>query len=218
MGVGVQIVRYASVIMLMSKRTQNLFFLLAITLFPAAVTAQDVVNIPDEIKRFVDGKRIPIALETGDLNADGRKDFVLVISDVVPEGAAYEEGAGERSVLILIRDANGSLNLAGRNDLVAMCKRCGGAFGDPFEGVVIKGTRFTVMNYGGSADRWSYSYTFNFSRRDNDWQLIRVEESNFHTLDPERTMKTRRYTPPKHFGLITFAEFDPEKFKGKGKR
>ena len=80
------------------------------------------------------------------------------------------------AVLILVRDSSGGLSLAARNDLVVLCKNCGGAFGEPFEGVVIKGSRFTVMNYGGSADRWSYSYTFDFSRRDRTWQVVRVEE------------------------------------------
>ena len=204
----------------MSKRTfTNWLFILVAVLFPAAAVAQqDVINVPNEVKQFVDQGKVPVALETGDLNADGRKDFILVISEVVPENAPYEEGDGERSVLILVRDSSGSLSLAARNDLVAMCKRCGGAFGDPFEGVVIKGTGFTVMNYGGSADRWSYSYTFNYSRRDRTWQLVRVEESHFHTLDPNRTMKTNRYTPPKHFGLITFAKFDPDNFKKKGSK
>ena len=193
-------------------------FIFAALLLPASAMAQDVINVPDEIKQFVGKERIPIALETGDLNADGRKDFVLVTSDVVPENAPYEEGAGERSVLILVREASGPLALAARNDLVAMCKNCGGVFGDPFDGVVIRGTRFTIMNYGGSNERWSYSYTFNYSSRDHTWQLVRVEESHFHALDPDRTMKTSRYTPPKHFGLITFGDFDPYKFKGKGKR
>lgn len=200
------------------SRLVKWFFVFAVCLLPAAATAQDEVKVPDEVKPFIEKGTIPIALETGDLNADGRQDLILVLSEIVPEGAGYEEGEGERSVLILARDANNALSVAGRNDLVALCKNCGGAFGDPFEGVVIKGTRFTVMNYGGSADRWSYSYTFAYSRRDRNWQIVRVEESNFHTLDPNRTMKTRIYTPPKNFGLITFTDFDPDNFKGKGKK
>lgn len=203
----------------MPKRTFTIWlFTIAMLILPAAAIAQEAIAVPDEVKRFVDRERIPIALEAGDINGDGRKDFILVVSEIVPDDAPYEEGDGERSAIILVRESDNSLTLAARNNLVAMCKRCGGAFGDPFEGVAIQGTRFTVMNYGGSAHRWSYSYTFNYSRRDKTWQLVRVEESNFHTLDPERTRKLRVYTPPKHFGLITFADFDPDNFQGKGKR
>ena len=210
----------------MSAQTQNTgrprfvtwLFIFAALLIPHAATAQEAVAIPDEVKRFVGTNRIPIALETGDLNGDGRKDLILVVSDVISEEDRYKEEAGARSVQILVRDDKGSLSLAAQNDLVALCRNCGGAFGDPFEGVVIRGTRFTVMNYGGSAERWSYNYTFNYSRRDRDWQLVRVEESHYNNTAPERTMKTNRYTPPKHYGLIAFSEFDPFKFKGRGKR
>jgi len=184
----------------------------------AALAQTDEVKVPAEIRPFIDKGKIAIALETGDLNADGRKDHVLVISEVVPEDAQWEEGAGARSVLILTRESNGSLALAARNDIVVYCKMCGGVFGDPFAGVTVAGTRFTINNYGGSNDRWSYTYTFAYSRRDNTWQLVRVEDESFHTLDPKRTMKRRIYTPPKNFGLISFADFDPDDFLKKGKK
>lgn len=191
----------------------------ALCLLPIAIAAQEgAILLPDEVKQFVEKDTVAIALETGDLNADGRGDYVLVTSEIVPKDAPYEEGAGERSVRILIRDAKASLTLAARNDLVAMCRNCGGVFGDPFEGVTVRGTKFTVSNYGGSNDRWAYSYTFAYSRRDRTWQAVRVEQTHFHALDPERTMRTRVYTPPKDFGLITFADFDPGNFRKKGRR
>jgi hypothetical protein len=87
-----------------------------------------------------------------------------------------------------------------------------------FAGVSIRGSSFTVNNYGGSNDRWSYSYTFAYSRRDSTWQLVRVEDESFHALDPKHTTKRRVYTPPKNFGLINFADFDPDNFMGKGKK
>jgi hypothetical protein len=176
------------------------------------------VVIPDEVKPFVEKGKLAIALEKGDLNADGRPDMILVTSEVIPENAEWEEGAGERSVLILTRESNGSLLLAARNDVIVYCRNCGGVFGDPFAGVDIKDTRFTVNNYGGSNDRWSYSYTFDYSRRDKMWQLVRVVDESFHTLDPKRTMKRRVYTPPKNFGLINFQDFDPDNYLGKGKK
>ena len=185
---------------------------------PIAVAQTDAVRVPEEVKPFIDKGAIPIAIETGDLNADGREDFILVSSGVIPENAPYEEGAGERSVLLLIRGAAGGLSLAARNNLAALCRNCGGVFGDPFAGINIRGTRFTVSNYGGSNSRWSYEYTFAWSRRDGTWQLVRVEESSFHALDPRKTTRTRIYTPPKDFGLINFEDFDPDNFKGKGRK
>ena len=197
----------------------RMLFLIAIALPISAAAQNDAVKVPDDVKPFIEKGMIPVALETGDLNADGRKDFVLVASPRVPEGATYDEaGDGARQTMILIGEANGGLTMAARNDYVVMCKNCGGVFGDPFAGVTVKGTRFTVSNYGGSNDRWGYDYTFDYSGRDKTWQLVRVEETSFHALDPVKTERKHIYTPPKNFGLINFADFDPDKYLAKGKK
>jgi hypothetical protein len=206
---------------------QNRAFLMnrpILTLFSAcllvatAAAQNDEIKVPDEVKPFVEKGKVPIALETGDLNADGRKDLILVTSEPIAEDAKWEEGAGERSVLILVREAGGALKSAARNDIIVYCRNCGGVFGDPFAGVDVRGTRFSINNYGGSNSRWSYSYTFDYSRRDGTWQLVRVVDESFHTLDPKNTTRRRTYTPPKNFGLITFADFDPDNYLGKGKK
>jgi len=200
------------------RRLSILAFCLVSMLSMSAAAQNDEIKIPNDVRPFIQKGLIAIALETGDLNADGRKDHILVVSEPVDENAAWEEGAGERSVMILVREPGGELRLAGRNDLVVLCRNCGGVFGDPFAGVSIRGSSFTVNNYGGSNDRWSYSYTFAYSRRDSTWQLVRVEDESFHALDPKHTTKRRVYTPPKNFGLINFADFDPDNFIGKGKK
>jgi hypothetical protein len=200
------------------KRISAASFAVCLALSITAFSQNDEVAIPADVKPFVEKGKIAIALEKGDLNADGRPDMILVTSEFIPENAEWEEGAGERSVLILVREADGSLRLAARNDIIVYCRNCGGVFGDPFAGVDVKGTRFTVNNYGGSNDRWSYSYTFDYSRRDKTWQLVRVVNESFHALDPKRTMKRRVYAPPKSFGLINFSDFDPENYLGKGKK
>ena len=197
----------------------KIFFLLAMILPFSAVAQNDAVKVPEEVKPFVEKGMIPIALETGDLNADGRKDFILVTSPRVPDGSMYDEaGDGARQTMILVRGADGTLSVAARNDEVVMCKNCGGVFGDPFAGVAIKGTRFTVSNYGGSNDRWAYDFTFGYSLRDKTWQLVRVEETSFHALDPVKTEKKHVYSPPKSFGLINFADFKEGEYLGKGKK
>ena len=200
------------------RRLSILAFCLVSMLSMSAAAQNDEIKIPNDVRPFIQKGLIAIALETGDLNADGRKDHILVVSEPVDENVAWEEGAGERSVMILVREPGGELRLAGRNDLVVLCRNCGGVFGDPFAGVSIRGSSFTVNNYGGSNDRWSYSYTFAYSRRDSTWQLVRVEDESFHALDPKHTTKRRVYTPPKNFGLINFADFDPDNFMGKGKK
>ena len=201
------------------KRPQILKSILLFCLLPLAVAAQnDPIKVPTEVKPFVLSGMVPIALESGDLNGDGTKDFILVLDKPFDEKAQVDEaGMDNRPMLILIRDAAGKLSLAARNDLVAYCRTCGGVMGDPFTGITIRGTGFTVDNYGGSSDRWSNSFTFDYSRRDREWQLTRVEQETFNTFTPDKVKKSV-FTPPKNFGLISFPDFDPQNFKGKGKR
>jgi hypothetical protein len=117
--------------------------------------------------------------------------------------------------LILVRHPGGALKEVKRNDRVVYCSTCGGMMGDPFQGVQAGPKTFTVSHYGGSGWRWSVDYTFKYSRRDNTWQLVRVAESSFHASAPDQG-KTAVYTPPKYYGKIDIAEFDPEHWKGQG--
>lgn len=185
----------------------------------SALAQEDDLKVPAEVKPFIEKGYVANALEAADLNGDGTKDYVLVVNIPRGEKAQYDDiGDEPRQTLILVRDSAGKLTLAARNDRVAFCRGCGGVFGDPFAGITVKPGRFTVMNYGGSNDRWSDEYTFAYSKRDQTWQLVRVEESTFRATDPNRTMRTVIRTPPKDFGLINFADFDPEKYRGKGQK
>ena len=108
--------------------------------------------------------------------------------------------------MILTRGGDGKLTLAKTNKEVVYCKSCGGAFGDPFDSIEAKRNTFTVYNYGGSAWRWGESYQFNYSRIDKTWQLVRVEEISYNSTEPEKTIKTKIFTPKK-FGKIGHRRF-----------
>ena len=181
---------------------------------PAGVAARqdDELKVPAEVAPFVEAGTKAIALEAADLNGDGRGDFVLVLERQNPAKDADDFPVNQRPLLLLVRGADGKLSAAKRNERVVMCSRCGGVFGDPFEGVEAGRDTFTVSFYGGSNWRWAYSYKFNYSRADKTWQLVRAEESSYHTSDPDK-MKTQIFTPPKDYGKIDIADFDPEKYK-----
>ena len=53
----------------------------------------------------------------------------------------------------------------------------------------------TVTNAGGSNWRWDARYRFNYSRRDATWQLVHVQESNYH-VDEVRSAKPKVSRPP----------------------
>lgn len=180
---------------------------------PAGAAAQvEELRVPAEVRPFVEAGTKAIAVEAADLNGDGRGDYVLVLERESTAKDEHDFPVNQRPLLILVRGADGRLAAAGRNERVVMCSQCGGVFGDPFEGVEVGRNTFTVHHYGGSNWRWKYSYKFNYSRIDRTWQLVRVDEINYHTSDPGR-MKTRAYTPPRDYGKIALADFDPEGYK-----
>jgi hypothetical protein len=169
------------------------------------------LKVPAEVVPFVESGTKAISLEKADLNGDGTEDFVLVLEKEKPAKDADDFPVGQRPLLILLRGADGKLTAAKRNDRIVMCSQCGGVFGEPFEGVIAKRNSFSVEHYGGSAERWKFSYKFNYSRIDKTWQLVRVDEIHYHTSNPNK-MNTKIYTPPKHFGKIDVADFDPDNY------
>ncbi len=195
--------------------------LLTLALVCAAATAAaaqgEELQVPAEVRPFVEAGTKAIAAEAADLNGDGRGDFVLVLERENPTMDKDDFPVNQRPLLILLRGAEGKLSAAKRNERLVMCSKCGGVFGDPFEGVSAGRNTFTVDFYGGSNWRWKYSYKFNYSRIDKTWQLVRVEEISYHTSDPDM-MKTRVFTPPKDYGKIDFADFDPENYKRPSRR
>lgn len=197
----------------MKKITGLLFLLCFASLY---ALAQEGVQVPVDVQPFVEQNTKPIALESADLNGDGAKDFILVLEDQKPKKSEDDFEEGFRSLLILVRGAEGKLFLAKRNNDIVYCRTCGGVFGDPFDSVEVGLKTFTVHLYGGSAWRWSYSYKFNYSRIDKTWQLVRVREDSYHTSEPNKG-KTKIYTPPKDFGKIDIADFKPDNYLRKSK-
>src|SRR5215831_288286 len=189
---------------------RSLLVILVCLCAPLALTAQEL-KIPAEVAPFIDSGAKAIALEKSDLNGDGRDDFILVLEKENPAKNSEDFPINQRPLLILLRGADGKLTAAKRNEKIVMCSQCGGVFGDPFEGVIAGPGTFSVEHYGGSSWRWKYSYKFNYSRIDKTWELVRVEEVNYHTSNPDKAT-TRIYTPPKDFGKIDIADFDPDNY------
>jgi hypothetical protein len=187
-----------------------------------AASAQDsraiaTAALPAELRPFVLPGTTAIAVERGDLNGDGRIDVVLVLERQKARPGDDDIEDAQRPILILVRRGDGTLALAARNDRAALCSTCGGMMGDPFVGVEVGTRTLTVANYGGSGWRWSADYRFDYSRRDDAWQLVRVTESSFHASEPNKAKTTVR-RPPKDFGKIDFGAFDPANFLGRGRR
>jgi hypothetical protein len=178
---------------------------LLIAVFPAQESPCRVTSsLPAAVQPFVERGSCAIALERGDLDRDGRSDYLLVLERPAPD----PDQGRLRSLLVL----TASGRLAAKSDGVVLCSRCGGVWGDPLEGVEVRSGEFTVQHYAGSAWRWRLDFTFAYSRRDRAWQLVRINELGYHTGDPEGTMKRRVFRPPQDFGKIDLRTFSAMKW------
>jgi hypothetical protein len=88
---------------------------------------------------------------TGDLNRDKYRDLLVILKLSNEE----ENSESSRPLLIYIGQKNGELKLVAYNDNVVLCRNCGGIYGDPYSGMVIKRGYFSIEHYGGSNFRWT---------------------------------------------------------------
>ncbi|MFZ6643743.1 hypothetical protein ACO0LL_28725 [Undibacterium sp. TC4M20W] len=172
-------------------------------------------DVPADLRPFITANTKLLAFVSADLNGDDKADYVFILEKQKKNATDEDMEQGQRPLHIAIRQADGKLKLVKTNEKIVLCSTCGGMMGDPFADLTASKKSFTVSHYGGSAWRWANEYQFNYSRKDDSWQLVKVSESSFHASDPEKA-KEKIYTPPKHFGKIDIADFDPEKFKGVG--
>jgi hypothetical protein len=186
---------------------------LGVLLAVSSLAAQGKVVVPDAARRFVAAGMTPLAYEVADLNRDGREDAILVVGPTPTPDDDF--AASPRLLLILVRQPDGSLREAKRNQRVVYCRGCGGINGDPFSGLDVGAGTFTVHYAGGDNLRWFLAYRFDYSRRDTTWQLVRVEEDTYQT-DAVAPSVPMVFTPPKDYGKIDIADFDPDNWKAQG--
>jgi hypothetical protein len=203
-------------IYLAMKNAQFCLLLLALGSVSLAC-AESGVTIPAELEAFIEPQTILLAHAAADLNGDGLSDYVFILEKQKNQPSDPDIEQGQRPLKIALRGSDHALRVVKTNDKIVYCSSCGGVFGDPFDGLTARTKSFTVSHYGGSNWRWAKTAKFNYSRIDDTWQLVRVEEHSYHTSDPEN-IESARYTPPKDFGKIDIVDFDPYNFKGVGEK
>jgi hypothetical protein len=185
--------------------------MLGAVVFAGTAQAADALDVPPALVQFVPKGHTLIALERADLDGDGSKDYLAVTQEQIspdPEVSQSDDEPGSRRLLVLIAEEGGkTYRLAASSDKVIMCEQCGGVMGDPFIELEAGKKKFTAHHYGGSAWRWSYDYTFAYSRIDKAWQLVEAREGSFHAAEPDKE-KLDIYTP-KDFGKVDLRDFDP---------
>lgn len=59
-----------------------------------------------------------------------------------------------------------------RNDHIVLCKNCGGASSDPYEGLSVENKMFQIVFSGGSRWRWTREIEFGYDSSISNWVLL----------------------------------------------
>lgn len=131
---------------------------------------------------------------------------MLVIEPPAPGNLAAGENGPNRIVMLVLGGADGKWHLAARNDKLVPCSTCGGVMGDPFGYAHVSAGSFTVVNSGGSRERWTDSYTFRFAPADKTWWL---EGGSRQVIDTDTDVENKKDFTAAEFGRVQFEDFDP---------
>jgi hypothetical protein len=178
---------------------------------PPAGNASELSSHKDELlaeqlDAFVEGNAKILDSQQGDLRGNGERGVVLVLD--YPGAGNEKLGEGEpRTVLLIVGDGAGKLQKVGKNDRLVPCAQCGGMAGDPFGYIQMGEGQFTVVTEGGSRERWSNEYTFQYSGEHQDWLLDKTVRT---VTDTETGEEKHMELTSNEFGTIRFEEFDPE--------
>ena len=141
----------------------------------------------------------------GDLDGDGDEDVLLVLAPPPGADARFDP----RTLLVLLRGADGKLAKAVDNPEAIPCERCGGMIGDPLQDISIGKSGFTLRLEGGSRELWSQTFRFDYSRKDAMWMLVSIEEGGADRATGNAAGKRRSV---EDFGEIPLDRFSIDEF------
>jgi hypothetical protein len=144
---------------------------------------------PAEVEPFVPEGFAVLDFAIGDLDGDGREDVVLILKNE-DEDDANADGI-PRVLLLLVRQADGRLKEARRNDRLVPCRTCGGREPDPYRSLRVDRAGVTLSFAGaGRTHAWSDDYTFAYDVTRKDWLLDRER----HESSGDEPGDHRRYS------------------------
>lgn len=165
-------------------------------------------ELKDDSQAFVPAGAKLLETSKGDLNGDGIEDALLVIDPPARGTLTVGEEGPNRILMLVLGRADGKWQLAARNDKLVPCSTCGGVMGDPFGYARVSAGSFTVVNSGGSRERWTDSYTFRFAPADKAWWLEGVSRQ---VVDTDSDAENKKDFTVAELGRVRFEDFDPSR-------
>ena len=139
----------------------------------------------------------------GDLNQDGIKDYIMILKN--NKEADDDTSTMARPLLILQGQKGGKLILIAKNDHVVLCYHCGGVFGDPYDGIVVKNSFFSIQHYGGASEKWTRIITFKYDPKTKTYVLHKDGGDSFSPFEPEK--KESFFYNKEHWDKMKFIDY-----------
>lgn len=161
----------------------------------------------DQIKPYLPNDYTILDTCTGDLNRDSFADLLVVLKKNREDSTSdITEHPEKRPLLLFLRSADSSYQLAARKDNVVLCIDGGGIMGDPYAALVIKNGYFSVEHYGGSGWRWKRITTFKYVPAEDKWYLHKDASQIHSSVEPEKVFTTVWTT--EQFGKVRLEDFN----------
>lgn len=137
--------------------------------------------------------------ECGDINADGRRDIVVVTEAPCDSATSYHD----RTALLLLNPGPGRLRIAAVNaGGLVNSMPCEEKSYEGYTHVTIQARTFT---FHGSQPHTGYEVVFRYDKARRDWFLYRRISAYYplHADEPDVTRET-----PRNFGRVRFADYE----------
>lgn len=149
-------------------------------------------EIPAALKPFVKTGYEVLDFAKQDMNGDKLADYILILKKAGEDTITFDnaEWNAVRPIMLIVNQPGGKLEKIAENNELILCRNCGGAMGDPYQGITTKPGEFTVDFYGGSSWRWSDQYLFRYDKVKKNWFMETQAMSSMHVADPDAKEET----------------------------
>ncbi|GAB3838958.1 hypothetical protein GCM10028821_41380 [Hymenobacter jeollabukensis] len=139
---------------------------------------------------------------SGDINADGRRDIVVVVETrCIPLPGFDTTTYRRRMALLLLRDGAARLRIGAVNEHGLVNNvRC---YHDTYEGYEYVNIQARTFTFHGSQPHTGYEAVFRYDKKRRDWFLYRRIRTDY-VIDAYHEQRET----PRNFGRVRFADYD----------